>query len=264
MVLFLVLGPFVANPCGGRPLLPAYSHNDYLEVRPLAAALEAGMRGVEADLIYEDGRLLVGHDRGHLSRERTLDALYLAPLRERVGRCGRVLDAEGPFRLNLELKGEDPAAFRALLTELSRYGELFEASTVGGTPPVAPVLVGWWPPGAVGDANWPSYLRVHLRVEARRAPGAADLPVGMVSVDARRELRWTGGRPTAVAVAVLRRARQIADARGVPLRVYHVPPAPAVYAWLRREKVDLIAVRGVSHSRRLFREAAHAVHRTRL
>ena len=48
--------------CGPAHFLPAYSHNDYQNERPLAEALERGYRGVEADVYFRKGVFLLGHD----------------------------------------------------------------------------------------------------------------------------------------------------------------------------------------------------------
>ncbi|OHF03798.1 hypothetical protein CORC01_00660 [Colletotrichum orchidophilum] len=67
-----------------RSVLPrnCHSHNDYWRPYPLFSALAAGCASVEADIwLSDDGLdLLVGHDRGSLSSERTLQTMYLDPL----------------------------------------------------------------------------------------------------------------------------------------------------------------------------------------
>src|SRR5688500_12101427 len=70
------------------PLLRAHAHNDYEHVRPLFDALDHGFCSVEADVYLIDGALLVAHDRKDVKPERTLSALYLSPLLDRVKRNG--------------------------------------------------------------------------------------------------------------------------------------------------------------------------------
>lgn len=48
--------------------LPAYSHNDYANARPLLDAFDLGFRGVEVDLFLVGGMLRVGHDRRTAAR----------------------------------------------------------------------------------------------------------------------------------------------------------------------------------------------------
>src|SRR5437660_742306 len=69
---------------GPRPLRRAHAHNDYEHPRPLFDALDHRFGSVEADVFLVDGRLLVAHDPTELDPTRTLEALYLDPLAERV------------------------------------------------------------------------------------------------------------------------------------------------------------------------------------
>jgi len=66
-----------------KPLVNAHAHNDYEHARPLLDALDRGFCSVEADVWLVDGQLLVAHDRGKAKPGRTLQALYLDPLRAR-------------------------------------------------------------------------------------------------------------------------------------------------------------------------------------
>lgn len=61
-------------------LLPAHSHNDYEQPRPLHAALELGYRSIEADVFFTNNLLMVAHEPKHLDPNRTLTSLYLDPL----------------------------------------------------------------------------------------------------------------------------------------------------------------------------------------
>src|SRR5262245_25702012 len=71
-----------------QPLSRGHAHNDYAHERPLLDALEHGFCSVEADIYLVEGHLLVAHDRGQVQPGRTLQALYLDPLRDRVQKNG--------------------------------------------------------------------------------------------------------------------------------------------------------------------------------
>ena len=62
--------------------LPCHSHNDYWRRVPLFSAIEAGCVGVEADIWLFEEELFVGHSVASLTRNRTLDSLYVSPLVE--------------------------------------------------------------------------------------------------------------------------------------------------------------------------------------
>ena len=60
--------------------VPCHSHNDYWRRVPLFSAIEVGCIGVEADIWLFDDELYVGHSVASLTRNRTLDSLYINPL----------------------------------------------------------------------------------------------------------------------------------------------------------------------------------------
>ncbi|HET8712515.1 MAG TPA: hypothetical protein VFM23_02400 [Gemmatimonadales bacterium] len=161
------------------------------------------------------------------------------PLRERFRACGFVLSDSSSFFLNIEIKEADSAAFRHLVTRLRAFEELF-VPAASAAPPVRVTLVGWWPSNA--DTTWPSYLRVQAVFDRSIPSGRQDsLPVGLVSIDYGKSLRWSGRGPVpATATGRLAAARESAAADGVALRVHHVPTSETVYRWLLGEGVTLI------------------------
>src|SRR3954470_14608888 len=78
------------------PLTRVHAHNDYEHKRPLFDALDHGFCSVEADIYLVNGQLLVAHDRSQVKPDRTLQSLYLDPLRERVRRNGGRVYHQGP------------------------------------------------------------------------------------------------------------------------------------------------------------------------
>ena len=104
------------------PLPQAHSHNDYYRPRPLQDALDQGFASVEADVFLVDGELLVGHDKRELKPDRTLEALYVKPLAERVAQnSGRVHRGGSTFMLLVDIKENGAAAYAALDSLLKRF-----------------------------------------------------------------------------------------------------------------------------------------------
>src|SRR5437773_5144245 len=100
---FACLSVFSQEP--PRPLTRVHAHNDYEHKRPLLDALDHGFCSVEADIFLVEGKLLVAHELGQTKPERTLQALYLDPLREHVKANGGRVFKDGPeFTLLIELK----------------------------------------------------------------------------------------------------------------------------------------------------------------
>ncbi|MFM9079001.1 MAG: hypothetical protein ACKOTE_02495, partial [Opitutaceae bacterium] len=132
----LVLPLRAAGLPAPNPASPvAHAHNDYEHARPLHDALARGFGSVEADIWLVDGALLVAHDRKALRPERTLQALYLDPLRERARTLGgRVQPGRDGFTLLVDVKSAAGPTYAALHTVLAGYAELLtEFRGVSGT-----------------------------------------------------------------------------------------------------------------------------------
>src|ERR1700749_2873358 len=86
LAIFLDMPAASAADTGNNPVLltGAHAHNDYVHKRPLFDALDQGFCSVEADIFLRDGKLLVAHTSNQIVSGRSLQALYLDPLRERV------------------------------------------------------------------------------------------------------------------------------------------------------------------------------------
>jgi hypothetical protein len=128
LLLFALLGAGMMLMDAGEtvPILRAHAHNDYLHEHPLLDALDQGFCSVEADVFLIDGRLLVAHDADKVQSSRTLQSLYLDPLRERVRRNGgRVYAGHEPsFTLLIDVKSDAEPAYRALKNLLENYADM--------------------------------------------------------------------------------------------------------------------------------------------
>jgi hypothetical protein len=112
-------------PPAVTPLRNAHAHNDYAHKRPLFDALDQGFGSVEADVFLVDGVLLVGHERAELKPERTLQKLYLDPLRARIKANGGRVYKNGPaLWLLVDVKTEAKATFQALNRVLADYADI--------------------------------------------------------------------------------------------------------------------------------------------
>ncbi|MER6975055.1 phosphatidylinositol-specific phospholipase C/glycerophosphodiester phosphodiesterase family protein [Nocardioides sp. NPDC000445] len=111
----------------GTPHAQAHAHNDYEHQRPLLDALGHGFTSVEADVWLVDGELLVAHDAEDLDPARTLEGLYLAPLKKLVRGKGRDVypGYDGTFQLLIDIKNTGEATYAAIEKELGDYEELF-------------------------------------------------------------------------------------------------------------------------------------------
>lgn len=256
--LIIALGLLLAlgDSCAAGPPLPAYAHNDYQNPRPLLDALELGYQGVEADFFLIDGQLLVAHDRDRTRAGRTLEAVYLRPLRERLERCGAIL-AGRPFLLNLEAKTRGGPAYGAVRELLSRYRDLL-TTVVGGVErpgPVQIVLVGWHPPLDSLAREAERFVAVQWRLTPRGAD-PPDVPahlVRLVTLDFGSVASWSGaGPPPDRAVNMLARLKRVREASpGRIARVHNAAADARVYRLILDAGADLIGTKTLRQTSRL-------------
>lgn len=237
-------------------LTAAHAHNDYHHTRPLFDALEQGFASVEADVFLVDGNLLVGHSVHELRPGRTLEKLYLDPLRERVRqRGGSVYNSGDHFTLLVDIKSDATATTAALAQTLANYREMLSIEeSASFTPGPVTVVVS----GNRSIAEIAAYEPRLFGVDGR--PG--DLEQGysphlmpLVSESWSRVVEWdgTGEMPNAER-AKLDRLVQAVHGQGMDLRFWATPDTPAVWQELQRAGVDLIgaddlnALRGFLHN----------------
>lgn len=103
-------------------LLPLHSHNDYERAEPLQGALKENIRSVEVDVHLVGSELLVAHDPREVQPGRTIEKLYLDPLKARFD--GRQFRHHPPLMLLVDLKTPAEATFSRLEQILQPYASM--------------------------------------------------------------------------------------------------------------------------------------------
>jgi hypothetical protein len=244
--------------CSQSPTLPAYSHNDYENSRPLHQALALGYRGVEVDLVLQKGELRAAHSGSESKGGRTLETMYLRPLRAILHQCGRVLNPTISLLLNLELKGRSRPAYDSLLAMLARYSDLFEERSPQGIAAVEIVLVGWSPAAHEARTAIERRLGSQYKITTLSSIAAPGLPesVRLVSLDYGKTIGWSGRGPVPQRAGTwLSRVRAVKGRSPRYLaRAYNAPPSAAVYRLLLDGGIDLIGTEDLRATQRVIRQ----------
>jgi hypothetical protein len=240
----------VTAPADPVPLIHAHAHNDYEHPHPLTDALECGFCSVEADIHLVDGKLLVAHDRIRARPDRTLQSLYLEPLRQRAKANGGSVYRDGPpVWLLIDIKGDGPAVYGVLRDVLKEYADLLTVFRQGadGKPEkpeqhaVTAVLTGNRPADLVA-AEKVRYCAIdgHLDDLDAKPSAPADL-IPWVSAQWGRSFTWKGVGP----LPEEQRQKLMsfvdkAHAQGRLIRFWAAPDSRAAWAELRGAGVDLL------------------------
>jgi len=226
------------------PLDRAHAHNDYEHARPLLDALDRGYGSVEADVYLVDGALLVAHARDSVRADRTLESLYLTPLRAWIGAHGGYVHAgRPPLTLLIDVKSDAESTWAALEPLLRRYDDVF-ASWHGDsmtTRPVIAVISGERP-----LVTLPAQRDRWAGLDGRLADldsvhGTPAVAMPLVSDDWKHITDWRGrGAPPRSVRRRLASAVARAHAQGRRLRFWNTPDLPVVWRLLVQSGVDLI------------------------
>ena len=242
LLTIFTTGKAAAQAADTPPLVRAHAHNDYEHPRPLLDALACGFGSIEADVHLVDGRLLVAHDRKAVKPERTLEALYLDPLRERVKQNGGRVYRSGPtIILLIDVKSEAVATYEALHAVLKNYAAMLTVFRDGVTTPGAiTVIVSGSRAPAVMAAQALRYAAMDGRIDDLNGQTAPAL-IPLVSDNWQKVFswRWTGPIPADEALKLKALVEQ-AHAQGRQLRFWNTPDNPATWSVLYGAGVDLI------------------------
>jgi hypothetical protein len=181
------------SPPSPVPLTRAHAHNDYEHARPLFDALDHGFCSIEADIYLVDGQLLVAHDRDKVRPERTLQALYLDPLRHQVQmNGGRLYKGGPPAILLIDVKTEGDPTYAVLRTVLRRYSDIFTSFSQGQTHTNAlSAIISGNRPGTILSQESVRYAAIDGRPQDLDGNAPNDL-IPLVSQDWKRLFKWQG------------------------------------------------------------------------
>ncbi len=218
----------------------AHAHNDYRHDRPLLDALDNGFCSVEADIYLIDGRLLVAHDRIDVRQERTLEKLYLDPLKQRVEeRAGWVHEPGQSVLLLIDIKSNGPQTYQVLRNTLSTYPELFQKRQGDQHPPVRVVISGNRPIEEIAN-DTTRIAGIDGRLNELEEGRSPDL-MPLVSGNWRDSFAWRGeGELPPQQRQKLRQLVADVHQRGYLLRFWAVPDQPKAWNELYEAGVDLI------------------------
>lgn len=173
--------------------LPAHSHNDYEHTRPLFDALAHGFCSVEADIWLQNDKLLVAHTPFAWKDDRTLQSLYLDPLRERVKRNGGKVFPDGtPFFLMIDVKTDAKKTWPELAKVLEEYADILTVTKDGKAEVKAVTVV------ISGSCDREGIEKAAVRyaaIDGRPFDLDGDKPahlVPWVSADWKTQFKWDG------------------------------------------------------------------------
>ncbi len=243
VLVLAVISP-VAAAADITPLPNAHAHNDYEHDRPLLDALDHGFCSVEADVHLVGGELLVAHDADKVQPGRTLQKLYLNPLRDRATANGGRIYPDGPrFILLIDFKTSGEETYNVLRPVLDEYKEMLTRFTPDSTEENAvTVVISGSRPVEVLRAETERFAAIDGRFPDLDGDVNPNL-IPMISDSWWTRYRWSGrgDMPENVRVDMpedVARAR----AQGCVVRFWALPHNEELWQYVLDSGVDLINV----------------------
>lgn len=240
--LFIGIPAVLSAADAAAPLQQAHAHNDYEHERPLLDALDHGFCSVEADVWLVDGELLVAHDRDKVKAGRTLQSLYLDPLRERVTKNGGRVHRDGPqFTLLIDFKSSADPTYRVLREILNDYEAMltrFEEGTIHDGAVV--VIVSGNRPFAQMRAEPKRLAAIDGRLsDLKKLPPKHFMP--LISDNWRNHFTWRGvGTMSDAELKKLRDTIKQVHSQDRRIRFWASPDVPASWKLQQEVGTDLI------------------------
>ncbi len=217
-----------------------HAHNDYEHDRPLLDALENGFCSVEVDIWLQPEGLLVAHDLGDVDPARTLQSLYLNPLRRWIQEHGQAHEA-GPLLLLVDVKSEPASTYASLHVVLEQYTDILTVFENGHvTEGAVTVVVSGNRDRAAMEAQSLRYTAMDGRLQDLGSGAPTDL-IPLISVNWLSEFGWLGDEPLSEDKrAELRAVVDRAHAEGRLIRFWRIPDKVAGWGEMVDTGVDLI------------------------
>lgn len=224
------------------PLENAHAHNDYLHERPLLDALDHGFTSIEADVFPVDGQLLVAHTFLELSRDKTLENLYLRPLRDIAKQNGQSIYGNGrPIILLIDIKTKGAEAYAILDSLLKSYDDIVSSHFNGDfrEKAVTVIISGDRPRAEIEKSN-PRYVAIDGRPgDLESAPPANLVPLISDNWHNHFKHRGEGEMPAAEREKLADIVKKCHE-QGRRIRFWATPENSNLWNELQKAGVDLI------------------------
>lgn len=217
-----------------------HSHNDYRQQRPFHAALEAGAGSIEADVFFNNGAIVVCHDRAEVETAPTFEQLYIKPMQELVT-AGRKLN----FIMLIDFKTSASTTMIPFVELLKKYPEIFKADGVR-------VVISGSRPAKEDYVKYPDFVMFDGLFKQKYTPEQL-AKVAMFSGAPNEFITWNGkGMMNSGDQKIMQNIIQSAHKQGKPVRFWGAPDGEDMWLMMYHMGVDYINTDRLAECRKYF------------
>lgn len=184
-VLLFLLSAVMSSGLLAQATFKVHSHNDYLQKVPFWDAYSGGAKSIEADVILQDGKLLVAHEVASVEPSRTLTSLYLEPIRKGL-KLGLIDEID--FHLLVDLKTEAYTTLDMVVESAQDFESILFSKT---NPTGLKLIISGNRPKPEDYQNYPDFILFDYQSRGLDASLPWD-KIGMVSLSFRSFSIWNG------------------------------------------------------------------------
>lgn len=180
--LVVVLIVFVVNYVDAqKPRI--HVHNDYEQSIPFWSAISANADSLEADIFLQNNELYVAHEKSKIKKEKTLDNLYLKPLKAAIK--SKFVASKKPIQLLIDIKTDAYSTLNVLIKKLKNYPAIINNNNVN-------IVISGARPKAKDYSKYPFFILFDYQEEDFPQSSSILSKIGLVSYSFKDFSVWNG------------------------------------------------------------------------
>ncbi|WP_282112871.1 alkaline phosphatase [Maribacter stanieri] len=208
-----------------------HSHNDYKQNVPFWKAFGAEVQSIEVDVFYIDDKLMVAHELNEIQQDKTLERLYLNPLKEAIA-LKMVSGKE--IQIMVDVKTDAYKTLDAIVGSLKDYPTIISNENFK-------IIISGNRPALEEYVNYPDFISFDYQsIEPINDAKTLD-KIALVSLSFKNYSEWNGkGRLTVddynKVIAVIDKAHELEK----PFRFWATPDSKSAWKAFTNMGVDFI------------------------
>ncbi|MCF7568800.1 alkaline phosphatase [Sabulilitoribacter arenilitoris] len=208
-----------------------HSHNDYQQSVPFWNAYANGLTSIEVDVFLEHDVLYVTHDQEDIIENRTIENLYLQPIKEVIS---LMYGSQEKLQLLVDIKSKAEKTLEKLVVVLKNYPEIINNENIK-------IVISGNRPSIEKYPNYPKFIHFdHQNLESIEDTKILD-KIALISLNFRKFSVWNGkGRLTADDYKKVKSTIDKAHSFGKPFRFWATPDSKSAWKAFSDMGVDFI------------------------
>ena len=218
-----------------------FSHNDYLQDNPFEKAYNLNVGYIEADVFLRGNKLMVAHTAVEIKSERTLENLYLDPIKNKIKtNSGNIYpDTSKQLTLMIDLKTEGITTLNAIVEHLKNYPAITSCKSLT-------IAISGNVPDTAQWKNFPRYITFDGRPTKPYSKDQLQR-VSFISNSFNTYSSWNGkGKISEADVKKITEVISSVHAQGKKIRFWGAPDVPNCWTTFLELGVDIIGTDNIT------------------